>query len=236
MDKMAKPLPAYLCSLPERVLRSVSALAGGLLREAGEVALPARVRRTRLYQSLVDSSLRFLIEQVGQVFVEQAELRKKDKMPFHKMNRDWMKRAPAMITVLCDPRWMQAYPHMPEGHPRAALLEENAYRILLLGMGAAIQNMHLAAETLGLALAWMTGAGEADDMAKIKALLGVPEPIQVLMIGPVGYPYIWPKPRSRREVAQLIHWNRYDLSRFIAAEDVATQIRRREPSREDPAE
>ena len=177
-----------------------------------------------------------VIEQVGQVFVEQAELRKKDKMPFHKMNRDWMKRAPAMITVLCDPRWMQAYPHMPEGHPRAALLEENAYRILLLGMGAAIQNMHLAAETLGLALAWMTGAGEADDMAKIKALLGVPEPIQVLMIGPVGYPYIWPKPRSRREVAQLIHWNRYDLSRFIAAEDVATQIRRREPSREDPAE
>ena len=177
-----------------------------------------------------------VIEQVGQVFVEQAELRKKDKMPFHKMNRDWMKRAPAMIAVLCDPRWMQAYPHMPEGHPRSALLRENAYRILLMGMGAAIQNMHLAAETLGLALAWMTGAGEADDMAKIKALLGVPEPIQVLMIGPVGYPYTWPKPRSRREVAQLIHWNRYDVSRFIAADDVATQVRRREPPPEDPAE
>jgi hypothetical protein len=37
------------------------------LREVGEVALPIRVRRSRLYQSLVDSTLRFLIEQVGQV-------------------------------------------------------------------------------------------------------------------------------------------------------------------------
>lgn len=60
-------IKTYCLSLPERVVRSVSALAGGLLREAGEVTLPARVRRTRLYFNLVDSTLRFLIEQVGQV-------------------------------------------------------------------------------------------------------------------------------------------------------------------------
>jgi hypothetical protein len=57
----------YLLSVPERVLRSASALAGGLLREIGDVALPGFVRRTRLYQTLVHSTLRFLIEQVGQV-------------------------------------------------------------------------------------------------------------------------------------------------------------------------
>jgi len=48
-------------------VRSASALTGGLLRELGEVAVPASVRRSRLFQSLVDSTLRFLIEQVGQV-------------------------------------------------------------------------------------------------------------------------------------------------------------------------
>jgi hypothetical protein len=72
-------LTAYLCSLPERVVRSASALAGGMARELGEVTLPARVRRTRLYQTLVDSTLRFLIEQVGQVegaYGKQAELPK----------------------------------------------------------------------------------------------------------------------------------------------------------------
>jgi hypothetical protein len=60
-------LAHYVLSLPERTLRSASALAGGLLREVGEAALPAAVRRTRLYQSMVEATLRFLIEQVGQV-------------------------------------------------------------------------------------------------------------------------------------------------------------------------
>lgn len=57
----------YLVSLPERVLRSASALAAGLVREIGEVILPKRIRRTILYQTMVETTLRFLIEQVGQV-------------------------------------------------------------------------------------------------------------------------------------------------------------------------
>jgi len=57
----------YLLSLPERVLRSISALSAGLLRELSEVALPRAVRRTRLYRELVENTLRFLIENVGQV-------------------------------------------------------------------------------------------------------------------------------------------------------------------------
>jgi len=57
----------YLLSLPERVLRSMSALSAGLLRELSEVVLPRAVRRTRLYTELADNTLRFLIENVGQV-------------------------------------------------------------------------------------------------------------------------------------------------------------------------
>jgi hypothetical protein len=62
-----KPNNQYLLSLPERVLRSASALAAGLVREIGNVTLPKGVRRTRLYQNMVETTLRFLIEQVGQV-------------------------------------------------------------------------------------------------------------------------------------------------------------------------
>ena len=57
----------YLTSVPERLVRSISALAGGAAHELGEVVLPRRVRRSRLYESLVESTLRFMIEQVGQV-------------------------------------------------------------------------------------------------------------------------------------------------------------------------
>ena len=56
---------AYLLSLPERVIRSAVGLGAGLLREVGEVAVPPSVRRGALYRSLVDTTLRYLIEEVG---------------------------------------------------------------------------------------------------------------------------------------------------------------------------
>src|SRR5436309_9637470 len=57
----------YLLSLPERIIRSLGALSGGLLREIGDVVLPAAVRRTTLYRTMVEVALRFLIEEVGEV-------------------------------------------------------------------------------------------------------------------------------------------------------------------------
>jgi hypothetical protein len=62
-----RALTPYLLSLPERAVRSLAALAGGLLREISDITLPAAVRRTRLYRVMVDLTLRFLVEQVGQV-------------------------------------------------------------------------------------------------------------------------------------------------------------------------
>ena len=56
---------AYLLSLPERVIRSALGLGAGLLREIGEVAVPRTVRRDQLYKSLVDTTLHYLIEEVG---------------------------------------------------------------------------------------------------------------------------------------------------------------------------
>jgi hypothetical protein len=57
----------YFLSLPERVVRSLGALSGGLLREIGNVVLPPGIRRSTLYRTMVDVTLRFLIEEVGQV-------------------------------------------------------------------------------------------------------------------------------------------------------------------------
>ena len=58
---------SYLLSFPERLIRSALGLGAGVAREVGEVALPDGVRRSQLYQNLVDATLRFLIEQVGGV-------------------------------------------------------------------------------------------------------------------------------------------------------------------------
>ena len=60
-------IKTYLLSLPERLLRSGLGLGAGVAREIGDVVLPDGIRHTRLYQNLVDTTLRFLIEQVGGV-------------------------------------------------------------------------------------------------------------------------------------------------------------------------
>jgi hypothetical protein len=68
MDRAhVKTLSRYLLSLPERVVRSVSAVSAGLIREVGEITLPPGLRRTRMYSTMVDTTLRFLIERVGEV-------------------------------------------------------------------------------------------------------------------------------------------------------------------------
>ncbi len=60
-------LKSYWLSMPERLLRSTLGLGAGVTREVSEVALPDAVRQSQLYRNLVDATLRFLIEQVGEV-------------------------------------------------------------------------------------------------------------------------------------------------------------------------
>ena len=47
--------------------RSLGALSGGLLKEIADIALPAGIRRTVLYRTMVGVTLKFLIEDVGEV-------------------------------------------------------------------------------------------------------------------------------------------------------------------------
>src|SRR6185436_21195248 len=101
-------LRGYLLSLPERVVRSATALAGGIVREIGEIVIPRTIRRSQLYQNLVEATLRFLIEQVGQV---------KDVYPGgEKLSEDFLVRRAAgngieligILTFRASPVWVLA--------------------------------------------------------------------------------------------------------------------------------
>jgi hypothetical protein len=79
-----------------------------LLREVGDVAIPKTIRRSQLYRSLVEATLRFLIEQVGQV---------KDAYPGgEKLSKDFLVRRAAgngieligILTFRASPVWVLA--------------------------------------------------------------------------------------------------------------------------------
>ena len=71
-------MKTYLLSLPERLVRSTLGLGAGAAREVGEVVLPGSVRRSQLYKNLVDATLRFVIERVGEV---EGVYPKDDELP-----------------------------------------------------------------------------------------------------------------------------------------------------------
>jgi hypothetical protein len=127
----------YLLSLPERVLRSVLGLSAGVVREVGEVALPAGVRRSRLYQNLVDATLRYVIEQVGGV---EGVYGKEDALPDDFLARRGVGNAVELLGVVAfraSPVWIlagladlcglgrQLIPEMADALEKQGLLERD---------------------------------------------------------------------------------------------------------------
>jgi len=72
---------------------------------------------------------------------------------------------------------------------------------------AAIQNMSLAAQVLGLGTFWITQTG---DREKVRVLVGLPEDRLVVAVLALGWPKFAPRQGpKRRPLAQVAHWNYY---------------------------
>jgi len=70
---------------------------------------------------------------------------------------------------------------------------------------AAIQNIHLAAYSLGLGTCWV-GAFREEEARKT---LKIPHGIRPVAIIPVGYPAESPSPRSKRSISQIVHYETF---------------------------
>lgn len=80
-------------------------------------------------------------------------------------------------------------------------------------LGAAVQNMLLAAYAQGLGTCWM-GVADTPFEEPIKKLLGVPENLRVLCTISLGYPAEKPS-RGREPLKRKIHWEKYGVLREI---------------------
>jgi hypothetical protein len=129
---------AYLLSLPERLLRSTLGLSAGAAREVGEVVLPDAVRGSQLYKNLVDATLRFVIERVGEVEGVYGE---EDALPANFLARRSAGNAVEILGIVAfraSPVWVlaaladvcgagrQLIPEMAEALKEQDLLEKDA--------------------------------------------------------------------------------------------------------------
>lgn len=129
------------------------------------------------------------------------------------------KDAPVLIVVCGDRRAFQA-----------TVLATNyiggeggAGATFLKSMANATQNMHLAAAALGLGSFWLSVTRPWEQ--SLKTILDVPAVIEIHSVVVAGYPAYQPPPAYRREIGEIVHFEKYDRSKYRSGEDVIKFLR-----------
>jgi nitroreductase len=75
---------------------------------------------------------------------------------------------------------------------------------------AAIQNMLLMAKALGLGTCWVIApCTDVRDEMRMKELLNIPEEYKIVSVVALGYPDEAPKPRPRKELEEVVFYERF---------------------------
>lgn len=147
--------------------------------------------------------------QIADLFLKQQEHKKEMEMAVRgkaNMTGDGFRHAPVHIIVLGDPRVKETYP--------VRTMLDKAESHFYTGLANATLLIHLAATSLGLSSQYVSDASSPYMETMLKVLLEVPEPLRVYHLIPLGYASRPISPRPRRELDEIIHYEKYDLNKF----------------------
>ena len=151
-------------------------------------------------------------ERIVEIF--KAQMR--DKIEIEEVARGQRRRvnagvdfrhAPVHIVVLGDPRTNDAYPMRTkldkwESHYHSSLAN-------------CVLQMLLAAEVLGLSSMYISDVASPYFSVMLKSLLGIPEPLQIYHLLPIGFAKRSPTiHHPRRPLEEMVHRERYDRSKY----------------------
>lgn len=85
-------------------------------------------------------------------------------------------------------------------------------------MANAVNLLHLATAALGLGSQWVSPNHVWEQ--SLKALLNIPEILEIHAVVPIGYPAYDPPPPYRRELKEMTHFEKYDRTKFRSGEDI----------------
>jgi nitroreductase len=123
-----------------------------------------------------------------------------------KMTGDGFRSAPVHIIILGDPRVKESYPI------RTKL--EKAESHFITGLANATLLIHLAVTSLGLASQYVSDANSPYMETMLRVILGIPEPLRVYHLVPIGYAKGSVSAPPRRELDDIVHFEQYDMAKF----------------------
>ena len=120
--------------------------------------------------------------------------------------------APVYIVACGDPRTKEAYP-LKAKQDRG---DSNFYSSL----ASAFLYMHLAATAMGLGSQWVTSTSQDLMQGQLKQLLDIPYELEIYDMMVIGYPIAQSKPRNVRSREEIVHYDKFDKSRFRTEQQI----------------
>ena len=168
---------------------------------------------------------RAMIEKIAELYTDTS---RKDGVEFEmhlreELRQPWIytatgpvgfKDAPVIIAVCGDMRRVQA------SVVQAWLI--SGQTILYENLANCCQIIQLAVAAAGLASEWVSISRVFDP--DFKALLGIPAYYRLPTMIPVGYSNYEPGPAYRRELSEIVHWDKYDMSKYKSNEDITNWL------------
>lgn len=197
---------------------AISGEAIGKILEAGRWAMSGANAQPWEFVVVKDKETRDKIYQIyidGRKLTHELEMTRVEELrhpgaaaPLQ--DQTWFRDAPVIIVVCGDTRTIQTSVLAANLLGKSTVLQHN--------LANATHNMQLAAAALGLGSEWVSIGRQQDE--KLRALLGVPDVFVIETMVPVGYPDYKPGPGSRRELSEIVHRDKYDMSKFRSDDEV----------------
>jgi nitroreductase len=75
----------------------------------------------------------------------------------------------------------------------------------LVDLSIALEHIALSARAVGLGTCWIG----AFNQEKVRAILGIPDSVQIVELMPLGYPAAWPDARGRKPLDEIVCHDRW---------------------------
>ena len=151
------------------------------------------------------------MKKVREIYLNEWKQRKlEDPVHYKGLKKDYVGDVSVLVLICGDPRTMQVYLTTRQPADREKLFQAS--------VANAVEHMMLIAASERLGTVWVSVREEVE--AELRMLFGVPQPLRLLWVVPIGPARVWPRPRRRRELSAFVHWECYDPKKLRKSKEI----------------
>jgi len=151
------------------------------------------------------------MKKVREIYLNEWKQRKlEDPVHYKGLKKDYVGDVSVLVLICGDPRTMQVYLTTRQLADREKLFQAS--------VANAVEHMMLMAASERLGTVWVSVREEVE--TELRMLFGVPQPLRLLWVVPIGPARIWPRPRRRRELSAFVHWECYDPKKLRKSKEI----------------